>query len=101
MNKPPALINPTPKQVVLHDAKFCSAHRDMASSGQFQRSLQVALAEYQRRLADEKIVELNQAAVKHFKVQGVHEFINTLMHLAEAPQTITPAKSPESIDHRV
>jgi len=81
------ITNPTPKQEFLLDSKRTSAHRGTFSTPAAQDSLRVALAQYQRTLSDMYVGNtLDHAAMLHLKVKGAHEFLDTLLNLAEAPK---------------
>lgn len=86
------IVNPTPKQVFQANKAVLGPHRDLMQAPSLCYALDIALLQYQRQMCDSRTTEGNTAAQNHFKIQGAHEFISILKHLAEMPER--PPTSP-------
>lgn len=94
------IINPTPKQEFLTDGKAVTAHRNLMQMPPLQHSIRAALAQYQRELFSRIAADGNTAAANHYKAQGAHEFINTLLNLAESFKPLTPRTTQEQLNQK-
>lgn len=79
-------VNPTPKAEFMENSKFVSMHREMMQQPMLGVSIQYALLQYQRDMANVRALDGNAAAQSFFKLQGAIEFIDTLRKLAETPE---------------
>lgn len=70
------------------------------SSPVLKESIDVALLEYQRKLAI-GTNDSNGAAGAMFKIKGALEFIDELIRLAEAPHQPRSISTGERLDHSV
>lgn len=94
------IINPTPKQEFLTDGKAVTAHRNLMQMPPLQHCIRTALAEYQRELFRRIAADGNAAAANHYKAQGAHEFINTLLTLGESFKPLTPRTATEQLNQK-
>jgi hypothetical protein len=78
------ITNPTPKQRFIDNPQAVTGHRALIEHASFQRSVDMALLEYQRALAVVP-VDFQGAAMNQFKLVGALEFLQTLRLLAETP----------------
>ena len=85
----PIVINPTPKARFMADHNSVGHHRAIMSSDHFQQSSDVAMLEYAAQLAL-RTANMNDAATMGLKLQGAHEFLQTLRLLAETPRLPAP-----------
>lgn len=100
--KPPdrVNVNPYPKEVLLGDSRLVGKYRDLMQSPDLVRGIELALAQYQRVLADKMVADGSTAAAYYFKIQGAHELISTLKGLGESPRVQT-TKIAEPLNHKV
>jgi len=79
----PIKVNPTPRQSFQSSPAFVKEHRELMQSNILARSCSFALAHYARRISDGKFTDTTSAAMTFFKLQGAHEFLDTLIKLGE------------------
>jgi len=82
--------NPTPKERFVADKKAVTAHVNVFSLEPAQRSIDVALLQYQRRLTSNEEVDARDL---YNRIKGAQEFVATLLNLAENPQPVPAAKT--------
>ncbi|OLE10693.1 MAG: hypothetical protein AUG89_11560 [Acidobacteria bacterium 13_1_20CM_4_56_7] len=80
-------------------AVWCQKHRALMQSEDFQRSLDYALLEYQRQLAQTAVTNTLEPTACHFKIVGALEFMQTLRNLAESPMRPEVVRD-GNLDHR-
>ena len=93
-------INPSPKALFRANAVKVRNHSDMIRSPVMKESMDVALLEYQFKLAT-NTAEQNGAAAAMFKIKGALEFIDEFLRLAEAPVRKQTTPDAGKIDHTV
>lgn len=98
MSDTKALINPPPKKRFMESGTRISRHREMMQSPDLRTSLDYALLEYQRRMTQPACDQI--AAAAHFKLAGATEFVDLLLHLAEANDP-TPTPKRETVNHTI
>jgi hypothetical protein len=81
-------VNPTPKQEFMENSKFVSMHREMMQQPMMYVSIQYALLQYQREMANVRAIDGNAAATSFFKIQGALEFVDLLRKLGETPEIV-------------
>lgn len=94
----PLPINPSPKLLFRVNTVKVKNHISMVSSPVLKESIDVALLEYQHRLAG-NTAESNGAAAAMFKIKGALEFIDELYKLAYAPEPRKQVPDGAKIDH--
>jgi hypothetical protein len=97
MANPPPNFNPSPKTRFIQVEANVKAHHALIERSDLDRSLDVALQQYQLLLVlDAK--DANAAAAAHFKITGVLEFLHQFKYLAEA---VAPNKTnkPTGLDY--
>lgn len=70
------------------NSKFVSMHREMMQQPMLGVSIQYALLQYQRDMANVRAIDGNAAATSFFKIQGALEFVDLLRKLGETPELI-------------
>lgn len=101
--KPPETrvnVNPYPKEILLNDKRLLGKFRNLMQDPDLVRGIELALAQYQRVLADKMVSDGSTAAAFYFKSQGAHELISTLKGLGESPRVPT-TKVSEPLNHKV
>lgn len=81
--------NPQPKILFQGNADRVKAHRALIDNPNLADSLQSALLQYQRELAEKVTPDLGSCAACHLKSQGAHEFIELFLNLAEQRELVT------------
>jgi len=74
--------NLTPKTAALQDTDFAKRHHAIVENPDFERSIQVALAEYHNQLSRDPG---NDPAAAYWRGQGAEVFVRVLRNLAERP----------------
>jgi hypothetical protein len=92
------IINPSPKNVVLADKKWCEAHRSLIQSPVLTNSVNSTLLEYQRSLIN-RAKDGNEAAAAHYKMSGALEFVNLFKNLAEPVDIVTKPQQTQNLTH--
>lgn len=85
------VVNPTPKQLLAANKELLSRHRDFMQNPYLSQTIDMAMAQYVRVLAEKQAMDGNTAAANFFKIEGAHDFVNTLRRLGETPEL--PAQS--------
>ena len=96
----PIIRNPSPKMIFRSTAVKVTNHLRMIESPVMRESIDVAMLEYQRKLAY-GAGQANDAAGSMFKIKGALEFIDEFFKLADAPPPPKTAQPSERIDHTV
>lgn len=100
-DQPPLNVNPSPKQKFLGIKHCVDAHRELMQRQDLNLSLEQAERQYAWELCGGNTLleaQGNNAAMNFYKLQGAHEFVRTLKHLAESPR-IVPRSATDSMDH--
>lgn len=92
------VTNPTPKAKFQSVPARVSRHRDLIASEVFEEAADRAMLQFASELARDG-GDLNQAASKHLRLQGAHEFLYALRNLGESSPTIIPARAP-TLDYK-
>lgn len=101
MSSETIVTNPSPKARFLTSKTETQAHRSLMQRADLQRSLDVALMEYQGQLAVRTAdKEFNHCAAAHLKMVGALEFINTLKNL-DVVSVSTTTRPNDNLDHGV
>ena len=80
------------------NSKFVSMHREMMQQPMMGVSIQYALLQYQRDMANVRAIDGNTAATSFFKIQGAIEFVDLLRKLGETPEIVKlPSTIPQLI----
>lgn len=92
----PATTNPSPKLRFQEIKGAIEAHHSLLQAESFQRAEDMALLDYQRKLAVELSNEPPQtkqvvAMANAFKLQGVQEFLSEFRNIAEK---VVPPQAP-------
>lgn len=77
-------VNPSPKARFLANKDFVNKHHDLIQSPEFQRGLDYALLEMQRRLADRNPQTTQDAMGAYYEAKGATDFVKLLKNLAES-----------------
>lgn len=72
----------------MENSKFVSMHREMMQQPMMYVSIQYALLQYQREMANVRAIDGNAAATSFFKIQGALEFVDLLRKLGETPEIV-------------
>lgn len=70
-------------------------HRSLVSHPSFERSVEVALAQYQHQESFKAERNLEIAAATQFKISGAHQFVQLLRNLSEHQQPPKPQTFPQ------
>jgi hypothetical protein len=70
-------------------------HRSLVSHPSFEKSLEVALAQYQHQESFKADRNLEIAAATQFKISGAHQFVQLLRNLSEQEPTPKPQTFPQ------
>ena len=87
--RPAIDANPPPKVRFRESADNVSKHRALTENPALQKSLDFAVQQYQRDLANE-VKDNNSALAVGFKIVAVQEFLRTFMSLSEVPKLPAP-----------
>jgi hypothetical protein len=96
----PLPTNPSPKTLFRSNAVRVKNHLSAIQSQVLRESIDVALLEYQRKLAI-NTNEQNGGAAAMFKIKGALEFVDELLRLGEAPSQQKQSADIERINHNV
>ena len=93
------ITNLSPKVRFMQSGDSISKHRALVDSTEFQRAADFALLQYTGTLA-QQTTNANESMAMGLKIQGAHEFLQTMRLLAAAP---LPAKLPPAaaLNHNV
>ncbi len=98
-------VNPRPKQEFLASAIACKAHKALIERADFQNSLRTAMAQYTRRMCElapaslDSANQLQASAMCFQRIQGMNDFVNTLLSLAEVPRQPAKVQSDNLTQH--
>jgi hypothetical protein len=97
----PIIVNPTPRQSFQSSPDFVKEHRELMQNQTLVRSVQFALAHFHRKLSDSRPPDGTSAAMTFFKLQGAHEFLDTLIKLGEPDSVQTQPVDKGQLNYKV
>lgn len=77
----------TPQERFQENKDAVEKHRSLVSHPSFERSLEVALAQYQHQQSMKVDQNPDFAGATQFKIVGAHQFVQLLRNLSEQPET--------------
>jgi hypothetical protein len=91
-------VNPSPKARYAGYKPFADAHRNLIAMPELQRAIDFAVQEMVWRLSEHE-TDGNNAAARHYQLQGAHDFIGILKNLAEVPIITKRQPSEREMSH--
>lgn len=92
-------VNPTPKQVFQLTPAIVSQHRELMQSPALNNSINVALLQMQRAMADRPAPDGGSAAMQQFRLQGAHDFVSILRNLGETAELPKTTETKTRLDY--
>ena len=85
----------SPRERFWQNKDAVEKHRSLVSHPSFEKSLEVALAQYQHQESFKADRNLEIAAATQFKISGAHQFVQLLRNLSEQEPAPKPQTFPQ------